>query len=134
MVARVLAAQLPVGTGGLDVVGASGRLEAVDVGAGRCDVVTDVLEAVAVVGVFDGVVDAVALLDAVSSGADDEFGDATTTVLVAVLLVLVAVTVAVLLAEQDATSSSDIPIAIRRMTQRSPLSQGCVDSIPGCGT
>ena len=58
--------------------------------------------------------DAGALLEAVPrSGADDDAIPAT---------VLVAVTVTLLVAVHEANISSEIPIARRRMTQRSPIS------------
>jgi hypothetical protein len=127
MVASVLAAQLPVATGvAVDVVGAGGRLVLAVGCVGRRVVTVVLLVAVAVEGVSDAVVGGpVAPCDALGGAGDDD-GTATT--------VLVAVTVAVLVAEHEARSSSEMPIAVRRMTQRSPLSQGCADSIPGCGT
>ena len=87
--------------------------------AGRRVMTVALLEADAVgevVGVFTagGLADAGALLEAVPrSGADDDAIPAT---------VLVAVTVTLLVAVHEANISSEIPIARRRMTQRSPIS------------
>ncbi len=124
MTASALAAQLPVGTAvGFVVLGGAGLLvrEAVCEGC-RDGLTVAVPGPVACADPVDGVgaavaaLGALARLDAAPCAAADDEGDAPTTT------VLVAVIVALLVAVHDASISSEIPIAVRRMMQRSPIS------------